>query len=414
MLRTRGKLEEIEEQILAPYAVLSKNARHQYREPPPKNRTYFQRDWHRITHCEAYRRLDSKTQVFPFGEGDDASRDRLSHTLEVVQIATSLASVLGANEDLVRAIALAHDLGHTPFGHVGENILNTLLKKWGGFDHNRQSLKVITQLEVRYPQFPGLNLSTEVLDGIQRHSTEYDKSSTHLLYFKNYQKPSLEGQIVSLADIIAFRSHDLEDGINMGILKEPREKRELERLTLLREISGEINPILKKLRYKEDYDRVQKAQQARYLINFLITDVLNETQRRIKRFEVNSPLAVRKAPEDIVSFSKGMEKKLDQLKKYLEKNFYQNFKILQMTKKGKDIIASLFETYNKNPEILPGGIQIEIKKRGQMKRKKEEKVSRREETKIRNIVIADYIAGMTDRYAIEQYQKIFEIGKPVL
>ena len=414
MLRIREELEKIEENVLAPYAVLSKNARHLYREPPPINRTFFQRDWHRITHSEAYRRLDSKTQVFPFGEGDDASRDRLSHTLEVVQVATSLARTLGLNEDLVRAIALAHDLGHTPFGHVGEETLNRLLKELGGFDHNRQSLKVVSLLEVRYPEFPGLNLSTEVLDGIQRHSTDYDQESFHPAYFKHSPRPSMEAQIVSLADVIAFRSHDLEDGINMGILKEPRAERKLDELTICKEINRWLASSLEKLKHKEDYDRVQKAQRSRQLINLLITDVLKKTQNRIKKFKINSPEAVRKSSREIAAFSKTMEQKLDQLRKYLEKYFYQNYKIRQMTKKGRGIIKHLFEGYNKNPDILPGGIQIEIEKRTQSKKKKLSGISKKEKDKITKTVIADYIAGMTDRYAIKQHRKIFEIGESVL
>jgi len=414
MLRARKELEIIEEKTLASYAVLSKNARRHYPEAPPINRTYFQRDWHRITHSEAYRRLDSKTQVFPFGEGDDASRDRLSHTLEVVQIATSMVRVLGANEDLTRAIALAHDLGHTPFGHVGEETLNTLLKNAGGFDHNCQSLKVVTQLEIRYPQFPGLNLSTEVLDGIQRHSTEYDSRSSHLLYFKNSRHSSLEAQVVSLSDIIAFRSHDLEDGYNMGILRESRAERELEKLTIWKDINRQIAPILKKIRHKEDYFRVEKAQRSRRLINLLISDALKETQKQIKKLKIKSPDDVRNSPKEIVSFSKSMRRRLKQLKDYLEEHFYHNYKILQMTKKGRDIIRSLFEVYNKNPEILPGGIQIEIKKRTQIKIKKNGKISQAEKNRIKKTVIADYLAGMTDRYAIKQHQKIFEITKTVL
>lgn len=414
MLRTREELERIEKEILAPYAVLSKNAKHLYREPPPINRTYFQRDWHRITHSEAYRRLDSKTQVFPFGEGDDASRDRLSHTLEVVQVATSLARALGLNEDLVRAIALAHDLGHTPFGHIGEETLNVLVKELGGFDHNRQSLKVVTQLEVRYPEFPGLNLSTEVLDGIQRHSTEYDQESFHPAYFKHSPRPSMEAQIVSLADVIAFRSHDLEDGINMGILKEPRAERKLDELTIFKEINRRLVSSLEKLRYKEDYDRVQKAQRARQLINFLITDVLKETQNRIIKFKISSPEEVRKSSREIACFSKTMEPGLEQLKEYLEKYFYQNYKIRQMTKKGREVIKHLFEGYNKNPDILPGGIQIEIQKRTQVKTRKSGRIGKKEKDKIMKTVIADYIAGMTDRYAIKQHQKIFEIEESVL
>ncbi len=414
MLRTREELERIEKEILAPYAVLSKSTRHRYREPPPINRTHFQRDWHRITHSEAYRRLDSKTQVFPFGEGDDASRDRLSHTLEVVQIATSLARVLGLNEDLVRAIALAHDLGHTPFGHIGEETLNSLLKELGGFDHNRQSFKVVTQLEVRYPKFSGLNLSTEVLDGIQRHSTEYDQESFYPTYFKNFPRPSMEAQIVSLADVIAFRSHDLEDGINMGVLKEPRAERKLDELTILKEINRWLAPSLEKLRHKEDYDRVQKAQRTRQLINLLITDVLKETQNRIRKFKINSPEAVRKSSRETAAFSLTMERKLEQLKKYLEKYFYQNYKILRMTRKGREVIKHLFEGYNKNPDTLPGGIQIEIEKRIQTQTKKSDGISKKEKDKIMKTVIADYVAGMTDRYAIKQHQKIFEIGESVL
>lgn len=379
MILTKKQLEEREAKVLAPYAMLSRDsAGREHKENPPLYRTNFQRDWHRIAHTAAFRRLKFKTQVFPFGQADDASRDRLTHTLETVQIATSIARTLGLNEDLTRATAMAHDIGHPPFGHAVEGVLGQLVEH---FDHNEHGLKIMRFLEKRYDDFNGLNLSIEVLEGLQKHETVYDRRSTKEDFYPG-EMPTMEAQVVNVADAIAFRTHDLEDAVRLNIIT--LEVLDRAQLALWKNIGIKIAKL---------NDRVRAVQRTRALINLMITDVLEETERRISANSIKSIEDVRVCNNAIVSFSSDMRKHAEALGAFLHDNFYNNFRIVRMVNKGRRIIEKLFRAYNESPEILPPHMRKEI--------------SLGDEEQSR--VIADYIAGMSDRYAIEEYQRIFSI-----
>jgi dGTPase len=381
MLFSREDLEKREKQYLAPYAATSAaSAGREHDEPAPEFRMHYQRDWNRIAHSPSYRRLKFKTQVFPFGQGDDASRDRLTHTLETVQIATSIARALGLNEDLAQAIAMAHDIGHPPFGHAGEETLNKLAHS---FDHNAHGLKMLRFLEKRYPDFDGLNLTLEVLEGIQKHETAYDHPSPGNEFFPG-MRPTMEAQVVCAADIIAFHAHDLEDALRLGIVTIPRIDKA--GLGLWASVSGRVAGLPEK---------IQAVQRTRALIDLLVRDALTNTEARLKEHSVKSLDAVRRAPEFIVAFSKPVEAQIKTLSKFLMENFYEDYRIVRMINKGEGIIERLFNEYIRRPEILPAHVAAEIP-------------AKADDAALKRIV-ADYIAGMTDRFAIEEYLKIFEI-----
>lgn len=375
------KREQIESQILEKYAVFSyKTLGRKYKEEEHPFRTPFQRDRDRIIHSTAFRRLEYKTQVFIYHEGD-YYRNRLTHTLEVQQIARTIARELRVNEDLVEAIALAHDLGHTPFGHKGEIVLNEIMKSlgFGGFEHNRQGLRIVDFLENRYPEFPGLNLTYEVREGIIRHTTSYDIPliEEEYLEFTKFKSPSLESQIVNVADEIAYTCHDLDDGIKSGII----EYKDLEEVELWREI-GEICEIGKKV------EKHKRHVMIRNLINYLVCDVIEQTKKNLVQLNICSLEDVRNA-ELIVKNSEKVMIKHAELRKFLEEKMYTHTRVIRMTEKGGRIIRELFYAYYKEPKQLPPHIQKRIEKE-----KKE-------------IVICDYVAGMTDRFAISEYQKLF-------
>jgi dGTPase len=374
-------LEKREKQYLAPYAATSAaSAGREHDEPAPEFRTHYQRDWNRIAHSPSYRRLKFKTQVFPFGQGDDASRDRLTHTLETVQIATSIARALGLNEDITQAIAMAHDIGHPPFGHAGEETLNKLAHS---FDHNDHGLKMLRFLEKRYPDFDGLNLTLEVLEGIQKHETAYDHPSPGNEFFPG-MRPTMEAQVVCAADIIAFHAHDLEDALRLGIVTIPRIDRA--GLGLWASVSGRVAGLPEK---------IQAVQRTRALIDLLVRDALTNTEARLNEHAIKSLGDVRRAPEFVIAFSKPVEAQIKTLGKFLMENFYEDYRIVRMINKGEGIIERLFNEYTRRPEILPAHIAAEIP-------------AKSDDAALKRIV-ADYIAGMTDRFAIEEYLKIFEI-----
>jgi dGTPase len=382
MLFTREDLEKRERQYLAPYAAISAaTAGREHDEPAPEYRTHYQRDWNRIAHSPSYRRLKFKTQVFPFGEGDDASRDRLTHTLETVQIATSIARSLGLNEDLAQAIAMAHDIGHPPFGHAGEEMLNKLADR---FDHNEHGLRTLRRLEKRYPDFDGLNLTLEVLEGIQKHETAYDHPAPESEFFPGL-KPTMEAQAVCAADVIAFHAHDLEDALRLGIVTIAQ--LDNAGLGLWESVSGRVAGLPPK---------IQAVQRTRALIDLLVRDTLTNTEARLRRYAVKSPDDVRRAPEFIIAFSKPMEAHIKTLGRFLMENFYEDYRVVRMINKGEGIIERLFNEYSRRPEILPAHVAAEIKAQAQ-------------DASVRKRVVADYIAGMTDRFAIEEYRKIFEV-----
>lgn len=382
MLFRREELEKREGQYLAPYAAISSaSAGREHAEPPPEYRTQYQRDWNRIAHSPTYRKLKFKTQVFPFGQGDDASRDRLTHTLETVQIATSIARSLGLNEDLAQAIAMGHDLGHPPFGHAGEAVLNRLAAR---FDHNEHCVKILRHLEKRYPDFSGLNLTLEVLEGIEKHETAYDHPRPDKQFFPGLQ-PTMEAQAVCAADVIAFHAHDLEDALRLEIMTiEQMESAGLGLWESVRDRVAGLPP------------RIQAVQRTRALIDLFVRDVLTQAEERIKRHSIKTPADARNAPEFIIAFSMPVRQNIKTLGEFLLEHFYRNYKIVRMLNKGEAIIERLFREYCRRPEILPSRVATDV--RALSADSPEGKTG-----------IADYIAGMTDRYAIEEYCRIFEI-----
>ncbi|MGH7739323.1 MAG: deoxyguanosinetriphosphate triphosphohydrolase [bacterium] len=372
----REDLEKIEEQVLAPYAqkAAQSKGRH-FAEPEHVYRTIFQRDRDRVIHSSAFRRLQYKTQVFVNHEGD-YYRTRITHTLEVAQIARSIARTLGLNQDLTEAVALAHDLGHTPFGHMGERVLNDLMKNDGGFEHNAQSYRIVTHLEEKYPDFDGLNLSYEVLEGIDKHRTRYDRPQEG--YGEQY---TLEAQIVDLSDEIAYTAHDIDDGLTSRLL-------DFEELNAV----GIWEETLKKVR--SDYPGLArgktKYQAVNRLINYWVTDVIEETQRRLDHFGVKTLRDVRHCVEEIASFSTKARQDHRDMKQYLYKNMYRHDRVVRIEDKSKKVIQELFRLYETNPDILPKPAREKIKAQQDPARR----------------VIADYIAGMTDRFAIQEYEKL--------
>ncbi len=371
-------LEKNEDKYLAPYAAKSKNSKGRlYPDSEPANRTKFQRDRDRIIHTSAFRRLEYKTQVFINYEGDHY-RTRLTHTLEVTQIGRSIARAIGANEDLVEAICLAHDLGHPPFGHSGETTLNRLLVDQGGFDHNKQSFRVVTKLENRYPDFPGLNLSWEVLEGIVKHESEYDVSDAK--DFNPDLRGNIETQIANVADELAYTAHDLDDGLRS-------------RMIYPQMLSGiELWEILcATLKWDgSELDDLTRHTMIRQLIGMEIEDVLNHTESLLKNNSIRSVEDVQRLPFNIVGFGEEMHRRNRVLKDFLFTNLYRHYRVQRMSFKADKILSELFNTYLQEPSTLPRHIQDRMEKG----------VSER--------VVCDYIAGMTDRFAIDEHQKLFD------
>ncbi len=377
MIKTRYFLEKQENEQLAPYATRSSESKGRvYPEPEAENRTAFQRDRDRIIHSIAFRRLEYKTQVFVITEGDHY-RTRLTHTLEVVQIGRSIARALGANEELTEAICLAHDLGHPPFGHSGETALNKLMRNDGGFNHNYQSYRVVTELEKRYKAFDGLNLTYEVREGILKHETDYD-----VAYYKEFNpgfRGGIEAQIANVADELAYTAHDLDDGLRSGILT-PRLLEGVELWDML------VSRLQVDVHNLSDLDRHEII---RHLINDEITRLLDYSNIKLSERGISSALDVQSQPTNIIGYDPDMTSMNRQLKDFLYKNMYRNYRVVRMAVKAETILKALFEAYANEPMILPRHIQSNIAHRG-----------------IKG-TICDYIAGMTDRYAMEEYNKIF-------
>jgi len=369
-----------EDQWLAPYALHTRNTRgREYPEPPHPARTPYQRDRDRIIHCRAFRRLEYKTQVFIIQEGDHY-RTRLTHTIEVAMIGRSIARALRLNEDLTEAIALAHDVGHPPFGHSGENALQELMKDSGGFEHNTQGLRIVEELETKYPQFHGLNLTWEVREGIAKHKSTYDRPVQGR--FDPDKQPSLEMQIVNVADEIAYNTHDLDDGLEAGILT----------YDTLKDVAvwqNAYNEICKK--YPQANDEVRRYYAIRCLINQQVSEVVKYTQENIKKYNIHSLEDVRNAPGEILSFSPALEEKNKFLKDFLYNNLYTDYRVNRMNNKTYIVLKELFNTYLKSPNLLAPSTKKKLK------RKNTERI------------ICDYIAGMTDRYAFSEHKKLCEI-----
>jgi dGTPase len=374
----RKDFEKIEQDTLADYAFKSSDTRGRiYPEDKHPYRTDFQRDRDRIIHSTAFRRLQYKTQVFVNHEGDHF-RTRLTHTIEVSQISRTIARALRLNEDLTEAIALAHDLGHTPFGHSGEEALNELMSDHGGFEHNRQTLRVVDLLERKYPTFPGLNLTYEIREGIVKHETDYDIPND--FGFHPEEKPLLECQVVSCADEIAYNCHDLDDGLDAGLISE----KDVSELDIWRELAD---------RARADYPNLPGGLRQRHVVRMLIdrevTSLINHSTENIKRLAVETVDDIRKAPGIIVGFDEDMRRRNDLLKKFLFDRMYRHHRMVRMSKKAKRIIKELFTTYMENPDQMPPS------------------ATGREEPEGTVRLIADYIAGMTDRYALQEHQKLF-------
>lgn len=386
----RKDYELREKEILAPYAMLSNQSKGRvYKEEDCPFRTVFQRDKDRIVHSEAFRRLEYKTQVFVNHEGD-YYRTRLTHTLEVAQISRGIARTLRLNEDLAEAIAMAHDLGHTPFGHAGEIVLNKIMKDEGGFEHNHQSFRVVTLFEHRYPDFPGLNLTFEVLEGIAKHSSEYD--SPDMKNFKSDGFPTLgsqtlEAQIVNVADEIAYMNHDLDDGLQSGMLT----YESLEKVPLWHDLFTAARKKSPRAPLK-----ILKFRTISRLITLLVEDLQKETIKKIEKEKIRTIADVRSKGKNLVSFSAPMYKKTRVLIKHLFENLYRHCRVVRMADKADRILNNLFETYLKNPRILPKSLYEEVVKTGKAKR-----------------LICDYVAGMTDRFALLEHKKLFDPSEKV-
>ena len=369
---------------LAPYAAHADQSRgRRHPEPESPGRTAFQRDRDRVIHSSAFRRLEYKTQVFVNHEGD-LFRTRLTHSLEVAQIGRAIARQLGVNEDLVEAISLAHDLGHTPFGHAGQDALHECMKAHGGFEHNLQSLRVVDELEERYGAFNGLNLSFETREGILKHCSLENARRLGELgeRFLHKRQPSLEAQIANLADEIAYNNHDIDDGLRSGLLQ----LSQLEDVPLFARHASEV-----RAEFPQIGERRMVNETVRRMINTLIVDLAGESARRIRQAQPASIDDVRKAGP-LVSFSPEVRKDADALKSFLLHNLYRHFRVMRMTTKAKRIVADLFGAFHDEPRLLPLDHQARVA-----------------EDKAR--AIADYVAGMTDRYAMKEHQRLFAIGE---
>ena len=371
----RQDLEKIENNYLAPYAMKSGESKgRQHFEEEHLYRTRFQRDRDRIIHTSAFRRLEYKTQVFVYHEGD-YYRTRLTHSLEVAQIARSICKSLQLNEDLTEAVALSHDLGHPPFGHTGQNVLNRLMKGHGGFEHNRQSLRIVKLLEKRYPDFNGLNLTWEVLEGISKHSQDADNPITS---DKEVRFPSLEAQVADFADGIAYNAHDLDDGITSQLL----DLDQLRKVSLWKENEKKFDDQYSGLDFK-----LKKYQVVRSIINELISDLRQSTLDNIDHYQIRTVDDIRRAPVRIATFSAEVAEKNKELKRFLHKNMYSHRKVLRMEFKAELTLEGIFNAYIKMPGLLPESVQnnADSLERG----------------------ICDYVSGMTDRYAINEHKNLY-------
>ncbi len=378
MFAIREQLEQIEINILAPYALRSYDSQgRQYPDPEPRYRTAFQRDRDRIVHSAAFRHLEYKTQVFVNDEGD-YYRTRLTHTLEVTQIGRTLARALSVNEDLVEAICLAHDLGHPPFGHAGEGVLNTLMQDHGGFNHNHQSYRVVSELENRYPDWPGLNLTHETLEGIAKHETEYDLSD--VVGFVREKRASLEAQIANVADELAYNAHDLDDGLQANLIS----LQQLEDLELWQ-------TLCERLKWSGNYmDIPDRHRFIRELVGMQIDDVLETTARKLQKLQPRSVDDIQRLSENIVSHSPEMKKRNRELKDFLYQNMYYHFRIVRMAQRAGRFLRDIFESYISEPRQLPQEYQQKLDRDNLYR------------------VVADYIASMTDRGALLEYRRLFD------
>jgi dGTPase len=371
---------------LAPYAVTGNNSRgRKILEDAPQGRSEFQRDRDRIIHSGGFRRLEYKTQVFVNHEGD-LFRTRLTHSIEVAQIARSIARRLRLNEDLAEAISLAHDLGHTPFGHAGQDALNACMKTYGGFEHNLQSLRVVDKLEERYAEFDGLNLCFETREGILKHCSADNAAKLGEVgeRFLNNRRPSLEAQVANLADEIAYNNHDVDDGLRSGLIT-------LEQLEAVPLVAAQLNEV--RHAYPDLPERRVVHETVRRMINTLVTDLIRQSEANIGSHSPATLDDVRGAPA-MIAYSPGINEQQRALKNFLRIHLYRHYRVLRMSAKAQRIISDLFGIFMADSRLLPPQFQ-----------------SLAEQDRAR--AVADYIAGMTDRYAIREHRRIFAVEEIV-
>ncbi|PYQ03930.1 MAG: deoxyguanosinetriphosphate triphosphohydrolase [Acidobacteria bacterium] len=373
----RVALEAREDQLLAPYGMRSVRSRgRRHAEPEDPLRTCYQRDRDRIIHSSSFRRLEYKTQVFVNHEGDNY-RTRLTHSLEGAQIGRSVARALGLNEELTECLVLGHDLGHTPFGHSGERVMDELMKDHGGFEHNRQTLRILETLEERYPGFPGLNLTWEVREGVIKHQQDSDARAP--AEYAPGQSPTLEAQLVDFVDEIAYNNHDIDDGLASGMFTADS----IRAVDLFREAHDEV--------LAEGIDeRIMRHQVVRRIINRCIRDLLETTRRQIDGAGVKSVEDVRGAGRRLVGYSPDMAGHVRALKDFLFKNMYRHYRVVRMGDKAGRILRDLFQSFVAEPLQLPPHYHERVEREGPHR------------------VVCDYIAGMTDRFALDEHRKLFD------
>ncbi len=379
----------IDDSRLAAYASHERASRgRRFSEAPPTYRSEYQRDRDRIVHSAAFRRLEYKTQVFVNHEGD-MFRTRLTHSIEVAQIARAVARILRLNEDLTEAIALAHDLGHTPFGHAGQDALNACMRDYDGFEHNLQSLRVVDELEQRYAEFSGLNLTFESREGILKHCSQ--KRAMELgdvgERFLKKQQPSLEAQLGNVADEIAYNNHDVDDGLRSGLIT-------ISQLCELPLFGDQYETV--KTKHPGLSERRTIHEVVRRMINCQVTDLIDNASRYLAEASPSSAMAVRNMAGPSICFSPAMAEQNLKLKQFLRKNLYSHYRVNRMSAKAAKIIKALFDTFIEDPYLLPPEALEKL-----------QKLESEFSTKGRARAVADYIAGMTDRYAIKEYERVF-------
>ena len=380
MLRTRKDMEAAELATLAPFAQrVADTAGRTNDEPPHPYRTTYQRDRARITHSRAFRRLEYKTQVFLNGTGDHL-RTRLTHTIEVASVSRTIACALGANEDLAEVIALAHDLGHSPFGHAGEEKLNELMTGHGGFEHNIQSLRVVELLESVYPTFDGLNLSYEVREGLRKHDRGYLRPAHGDLPEELFPRPSIEAQIANVADEITYYSHDLDDGLDHELIHEVQ----LADIVLWRKCAEFVDS-----HYPDISGKRRRSYIVRTLLDHQVADLVKATAERIAKTEIDSADTARRHPDLLVGYTPPLREANRQLRKFLYQNLYYHPEVAKPNARGGAIIADVFARYMESPDLIGDESAARIEAQGLHR------------------TVTDYISGMTDRYIQDEHDRLF-------
>ena len=375
---------------LVTFAVLPNESKGRaYNEDQSNYRNEFQRDRDRIIHSSAFRRLEYKTQVFVNHEGD-MFRTRLTHSIEVSQIGRTIARALDVNEDLTEAICLAHDLGHTPFGHAGQDALNSCMKDFGGFEHNLQSLRIVDLLEERYADFPGLNLTYETREGILKHCSQKNALGLGELgqRFIKKNKPSLEAQIANIADEIAYNNHDIDDGLRANLLN-------IDSLRESKFVESNYREVVKK--WKDLNERQIRHEIVRRMIDYIVSDLIETSKDLIGKYKPASVDSIRECGKSLIKMSQTTEKEHNNLKKILRKNLYQHEQVNLMSQRATETVKYLFNIYMEQPIFLTDELHMKITK---------DSLIKDEQRKAR--IIADYIAGMTDRFALSEYKRISE------